>query len=140
MNLIPNKYKFKKTHRPRRIASIAFNGNSVAFGDFGLKVQQKGWIKSTQLEAVRKYLTKHLKKIGKVWLRYFPNYAITKKPIEVRMGRGKGNPEFWVVPVSPGKILFEISGVDENKAKELFMFCGHKLPVLVKCTTKKINY
>lgn len=131
---IPSKFKYKKLHRPRKQLKIAGSCNFVAFGSFGLKVIQKGWITSKQMEAVRKYLSKQLKRKGKVWIRTFPNFSITKKPIEVRMGRGKGNPEFWVASVSPGTILFEISGVDENRAKELFLYCSHKLPVLIKCS------
>lgn len=131
---VPSKFKYKKLHRPRKQLKIAGSCNFVAFGSFGLKVIQKGWITSKQMEAVRKYLSKQLKRKGKVWIRTFPNFSITKKPIEVRMGRGKGNPEFWVASVSPGTILFEISGVDENRAKELFLYCGHKLPVLIKCS------
>lgn len=131
---VPSKFKYKKLHRPRKQLKLAGSCNFVAFGSFGLKVIQKGWITSKQMEAVRKYLSKQLKRKGKVWIRTFPNFSITKKPIEVRMGRGKGNPEFWVASVSPGTILFEISGVDENRAKELFLYCGHKLPVLIKCS------
>ena len=137
MNLyIPRQFKYKQLHRPRKQLRLAGSCSSVSFGAFGLKVIQKGWITSKQLEAVRKYLSKKLKRKGNVWIRSFPNFSITKKPIEVRMGRGKGNPEFWVTSVSPGTILFEISGVDENKAKELFADCAHKLPVLIKCSSK----
>lgn len=136
ISFIPVKYKFKKVHRPRNQLKTSFKGNSVVFGDFGLKVIQCGWITSKQLEAVRKFLSKSIKRKGNLWIRAFPNFSITKKPVEVRMGRGKGNPEFWVRSVSSGTILFEISGVDENKAKELFNYCGHKLPVLIKCSKR----
>jgi large subunit ribosomal protein L16 len=126
--LMPSRVKYRKSHRGR-LTGIAKGGAFVAFGEFGLQAQESHWITARQIEAARVTLMRFLKKGGKVWVRIFPDKPVSKKPAETRMGKGKGNPEFWVAVVKPGRILFEIEGVSRDTAKEAMTRVGHKLPI-----------
>ena len=126
--LMPKRVKHRKVQRGRR-AGCAKGAFSVDFGQFGLKAMTVGWVTSRQIEAARIAMTRHIKRGGKIWIRVFPDKPITKKPAEVRMGKGKGAPEEWVAVVKPGRVMFEISGVPEDLAREAVRLAGHKLPV-----------
>lgn len=117
---------------------LASQGNKVSFGEYGLKATARGRITARQIEAARKAMTRHIRRGGKIWIRIFPDKPITKKPLEVRQGKGKGNVEYWVAQIQPGKILYEMSGVDENLAKEALKLAASKLPVDTKFVTRKI--
>ena len=117
---------------------LASQGNKVAFGEYGLKATDRGRITARQIEAARKAMTRHIKREGKIWIRIFPDKPITKKPLEVRQGKGKGNVEYWVAQIQPGRILYEMSGVDENLAKEALKLAAAKLPIDTKFVTRKI--
>jgi len=117
---------------------LASQGNKVSFGEYGLKATDRGRITARQIEAARKAMTRHIRRGGKIWIRIFPDKPITKKPLEVRQGKGKGNVEYWVAQIQPGKILYEMSGVDENLAKEALKLAASKLPVGTKFVTRKI--
>ena len=119
----------------RGLASL---GNTVSFGEYGLKATDRGRITARQIEAARKAMTRHIRRGGKIWIRIFPDKPITKKPLEVRQGKGKGNVEYWVAQIQPGRILYEMSGVDENLAKEALKLAAAKLPVDTKFVTRKI--
>jgi large subunit ribosomal protein L16 len=112
-----------------RMKGKATRGNYVAFGDFGLQAMEPGWITNRSIEAARIAMTRHIKRGGKVWIRIFPDKSLTKKPLEVRMGKGKGNPEFWVAVVKPGRIMFEIEGIPEDLARKAMALAAAKLPV-----------
>lgn len=129
--LQPKKTKFRKQHKmvPRGIAS---RGTSLAFGSFGIKSQEICWITSRQLEAARVAVTRYMKREGQIWIRVFPDKPITRKPLEVRMGKGKGAPEFWVATVKPGTVIFEAEGVPMEVAKEALRLAAQKLPVTTK--------
>ena len=129
--LMPKKVKHRKVMRGKRRGK-AFRGSSVTFGDYGLKVQECGWITAQQIEAARVAMTRFVKRGGKIWIRVFPDKPITKKPAETRMGKGKGAPEDWVAVVKPGKILYEMEGVAEDVAKEAMRLAAHKLPLRTK--------
>jgi large subunit ribosomal protein L16 len=129
--LAPKRVKFRKQQKGRT-RGMANRGNTVAFGDFGLQTLEPGWITNRQIEAARVALTRHIKRGGKVWIRIFPDKPVTKKPAETRMGKGKGNPEMWVAVVKPGRMLFEIEGVDTTTAKRAFELAAAKLPVKCK--------
>jgi len=133
--LMPKRVKFRKSQRGR-MKGKATRGNFVAFGDFGLKAMEPHWITSRQIEACRVALTRKMKRDGKVWIRVFPDKPVSKKPLETRMGKGKGAPEFWVAVVKPGFILFEISGVSKELAQEALKLCAHKLPIKTKVVTR----
>ncbi len=126
--LQPKRTKFRKQHKGRN-NGIAVRGSSVSFGEFGLKAASRGRLTARQIEAARRAITRHVKRGGKIWIRIFPDKPITKKPLEVRMGSGKGAPEGWVAVVSPGRVMFEIAGVSEEIAKEAFRLAANKLPV-----------
>ena len=126
--LQPKQTKFRKMHKGRN-RGLAQNGNTVAFGRFGLVASDRGRITARQIEAARRAMTRHIKRGGNIWIRIFPDKPITKKPLEVRQGKGKGNVEYWVCPIKPGKILFEMEGVDEELAKEAFALASAKMPV-----------
>lgn len=126
--LAPKRVKFRKMMKGRRRGK-AQAGNTLNFGDFGVKAVDSGWITSRQIEAARIAMTRFIKRGGKIWIRIFPDKPITKKPAETRMGKGKGAPEEWVAVVRPGRVLYEIEGVDESTAREAFRLAGHKLPV-----------
>jgi large subunit ribosomal protein L16 len=127
----PKRVKFRKTFKGK-IKGHATRGNTVAFGQFALMSLDPGWISNRQIEAARVAMTREMKRGGKVWIRIFPDKPITKKPAETRMGKGKGNPEGWVVVVKPGRVLFEIEGIEESLAKKSLMLAASKLPVLTK--------
>ena len=115
----------------------ALRGNTVTYGDFGLMALEPGWIKSNQIEAARVAINRYIRRGGKVWIKIFPDKPITKKPAETRMGSGKGSPEYWVAVVKPGKVLFEIAGVDRAVAKEALRLASNKLPIAVKFVEKE---
>ncbi|HKZ57170.1 MAG TPA: 50S ribosomal protein L16 [Thermodesulfovibrionales bacterium] len=129
--LMPKKVKFRKMQKGR-MDGKAYRGSTVSFGEFGLKALEPCWLSSKQIEAARIAITRHAKRGCKVWIRVFPDKPITKKPAETRMGKGKGAPEYWVAVIKPGRILYEMSGVTEDIAKEAFRLASHKLPVATK--------
>jgi large subunit ribosomal protein L16 len=126
--LTPKRTKFRKAHRGT-MAGRAHAGATVAFGEYGLQALAPGWVTGAQLEAARRTITRFIKRGGKLWIRVFPDKPVTKKPAETRMGSGKGNPEFWVVVVRPGRVLFELAGVPEDQARQAMALAAHKLPV-----------
>ncbi|MBU3692911.1 MAG: 50S ribosomal protein L16 [Actinobacteria bacterium] len=126
--LIPRRVKHRKQHRPDR-SGKAKGGTAVAFGDFGLQATEGGYVTNRQIEAARIAMTRHIKRGGKVWINIYPDRPLTKKPAETRMGSGKGSPEFWIANVKPGRVLFEISGVSLDVAKQALSRAAHKLPV-----------
>jgi large subunit ribosomal protein L16 len=129
--LAPKRVKFRKMFKGRT-RGLATRGNAVSFGDYGLMSMEPGWVSNRQIEAARVALTREMKRGGKVWIRIFPDKPITKKPAETRMGKGKGNPEGWVAVVKPGRILFEVEGVDETLAKKSLALAAAKLPVITR--------
>jgi large subunit ribosomal protein L16 len=134
--LMPKRTKFRKQHRGRMKGNTK-GGNRVTFGDYGLQAQTAGWITARQIEAARIAMTRHIKRGGKVWINVFPDKPVTEKPAETRMGSGKGNPEYWVAVVKPGRVMFELSGVDEALAREAMRLAGHKLPLRTKFVTRE---
>ncbi len=135
--LAPKRVKYRKRQKGR-VRGKAQSGNYVAFGEFGMKALEGGWITARQIEAARVAITRYVKKGGKLFIRIFPDKPITKKPAETRMGKGKGSPEFWVAVVKPGRILYEIEGVSEEVAKEAFRRASHKLPIKTKFVTREL--
>ncbi|MEJ2103507.1 MAG: 50S ribosomal protein L16 [Ignavibacteriaceae bacterium] len=133
--LMPKRVKYRKAHRGRRKGN-AKRGSSVAFGDFGLKSLEPAWITSRQIEACRVALSRKMKRDGRVWIRIFPDKPVSKKPLETRMGKGKGAPEFWVAVIKPGRILFEVSGVTRDVANDALKICSHKLPIKTKVVSR----
>jgi large subunit ribosomal protein L16 len=133
--LEPKKVKHRKQHRGR-MRGKAKGGTEVAFGDYGLVALDPGWISNRQIEAARVAMTRHIRRGGKVWINIFPDKPVTKKAAETRMGSGKGNPEFWVAVVKPGRVMFELSGVSETVAREAIMRAAHKLPIRSKFVTR----
>jgi large subunit ribosomal protein L16 len=131
MALMPKRVKHRKQHRGR-MRGQAKGGNEINFGDFGLLALEAGWITNRQIEAARVAMTRHIRRGGKVWINIFPDKPYTKKPAETRMGSGKGNPEGWVAVVKPGRVLFELSGVSDQVAKEAILRAAHKLPIRTK--------
>ena len=129
--LMPKRVKYRKSQRGRR-AGKAYRGSTIAFGDFGLKALEPAWITSRQIEACRVALTRKMKRDGKVWIRIFPDKPVSKKPLETRMGKGKGAPEFWVAVIKPGRVMFEVAGVSRDLASEALKLCAHKLPIKTK--------
>jgi large subunit ribosomal protein L16 len=129
--LQPKRTKYRKQQKGR-IKGLATRGFSLAFGDFGIKSLEQGFITARQLEAARIAMTRAMKREGQVWMRIFPDKPMTRKPAEVRMGKGKGSPEFWVAPIKPGTILFEIKGVSKELAQEALSLASQKLPVVTK--------
>ncbi|MFK5950749.1 MAG: 50S ribosomal protein L16 [Methylococcales bacterium] len=126
--LQPKRTKFRKQHKGRN-NGVAVRGSSVSFGEYGLKALNRGRITARQIEAARRSITRHVKRQGKMWIRIFPDVPITKKPLEVRMGKGKGSVEFWVANVRPGTMLYEIQGVPEEVARDAFALAAAKLPI-----------
>ena len=126
--LSPKRVKFRKQQRGR-MRGVATRGNTIAFGQFALQAQECGWITSRQIEASRRAMTRYVKRGGKIWIRIFPDKPITKKPLETRMGKGKGNVEYWVAQIQPGRVLYEVEGVSEELAREAFALAAAKLPV-----------
>jgi large subunit ribosomal protein L16 len=135
--LQPKRTKYRKQMKGRN-RGVATTGNRVSFGEFGLKSTRGGQITSRQVEAARRAMTRHLKRGGKVWIRIFPDKPISRKPLEVRMGNGKGNVEYWVAMVQPGRMLYEIEGVTEDIAREAFRLASAKLPVLTTFVARTV--
>lgn len=134
--LIPKRVKRRKQHKGR-MTGAAHKGNTIAYGEYGLVAEECGWIKSNQIEAARVAMTRFIKRGGQVWIDIFPHKPITKHPAEARMGSGKGNVEYWVAVVKPGRVMFEMSGVSEADAREAMRLAGHKLPVKCKFVKKE---
>jgi len=135
MALMPKRVKYRKLQKGQR-RGIATTGATVSFGEFGLKSLDNGWIKNTQIEAVRVILARQLHKGGKLWIRIFPDKSITKKPAEVRMGKGKGDLDHWVCVIKRGKVLFELGGVPQEYAKSCFRLAAYKIPLRTKFVTR----
>lgn len=135
MLLMPKRVKHRKLQKGSR-RGMARTGTELAFGEYGLKSLDRGWVKNTQIEACRVAINRHMKRRGKLWIRIFPHKPVTKKPIEVRMGKGKGNPEFWVAVVRPGLMLFELGGVPDALAREALRIADAKLPVRTMLVTR----
>jgi len=133
--LMPKRVKHRRLHRGR-MKGVATKGNKVSYGEYGLVAQECGWINSNQIEAARIAMTRYIKRGGQVYIKIFPHKSVTKKPAEVRMGSGKGAPEYWVAVVKPGRVMFEIAGVDEAAAKEAMRLASHKLPIKCKFVAK----
>ena len=133
--LMPKRVKHRKVHRGRRRGNTK-GGSQVAFGEYGLKALEAAWITDRQIEASRVAITRFIKRGGKLWIRIFPDKPFTKKPAETRMGKGKGAPERWVAPVKPGRIMFEMAGIDEATAREALDLAAHKLPIPTKFVTR----
>ena len=133
--LMPKRVKRRRVHRGR-MKGIATKGNTVTYGEYGLVAQECGWITSNQIESARVAMTRSIKRGGKVYIKIFPHKSVTKKPAEVRMGSGKGAPEYWVAVVKPGRVMFEIDGVPLDKAKEAMRLASHKLPIKSKFVAK----
>ena len=135
--LQPKKTKYRKQQKGK-LRGFATSGAKVSFGEFGLKAITRGRVTARQIEAARRAMTRHIKRGGKVWIRIFPDVPITKKPVEVRMGKGKGNVEYWVAKIQPGKELYEMEGVTEEVAREAFRLAAAKLPVITTFVTRAI--
>jgi large subunit ribosomal protein L16 len=135
--LQPKRTKFRKQMKGRN-RGLAHRGGQVSFGEFGLKAIGRGRISARQIEAARRAMTRHIKRGGKIWIRIFPDKPITKKPLEVRQGKGKGSVEYWVAQVQPGKMLYEMEGVSEDIAREAFTLAAAKLPIATKFVTRQV--
>ena len=134
---MPKKTKYRKLQRGR-MRGMATNGTDISFGDYGLQALEACWMTDRQIEAARRAMTRYIKRVGKIWIRIFPDKSVTRIPAETRMGKGKGSPEFWVAVVRPGKMIFELSGVDEDVAREAFRLAAHKLPIKTRFKQKVI--
>ena len=135
--LAPKRVKHRKQHRPRPLKGYSKGGHDVVVGDYGLKATTRGWITARQIESARIAMTRAMKRGGKVRITIFPDRSITKKPLETRMGSGKGAPDHWVAPVKPGRVMFEVSGVPEEVAREALRKASHKLPVKTKFVARE---
>ncbi|MDA8244639.1 MAG: 50S ribosomal protein L16 [Elusimicrobia bacterium] len=135
--LMPKRVKYRKPHSAPRIKGPAKRGTTLAFGEYGLKALEPRWITARQIEACRVCIVRYLRKKGKIWVRIFPDKAITKHPAETRMGKGKGAPDHWVAVVKPGRMLFEVEGLDLTTAKEAFTRAGHKLPIKTRFVSRE---
>jgi len=135
--LQPKRTKFRKVHKGRN-RGWAATGNKISFGEYGLKATGRGRITARQIEAARRAMTRHIKRGGKIWIRVFPDKPITEKPLEVRMGSGKGNVEYWVAEIQPGRVLYEMEGVSEEIAREAFRLAAAKLPVGTTFVTRTV--
>ncbi len=136
--LQPKRTKYRKTHKGRN-EGLSWQGAAVSFGEYGLKATEHGALTARQIEAARRCITRYVKRGGKLWIRVFPDKPITKKPIEVRMGSGKGNVEYWVAPVQPGRVLYEMEGVTETEAREAFRLAAAKLSVKTTFVTRTVR-
>ena len=134
--LMPKRVKHRKEQRGKR-RGIAYRGGSISFGDYGIAAMEPGWITDRQIEAARVAITRYIKRSGKVWIRIFPAKPVTVKPAETRMGKGKGAPDHWVCTVKPGRVMFEIEGVNKEIALEAMRLAGHKLPIKTKFVERK---
>jgi large subunit ribosomal protein L16 len=135
MPLLPKRVKYRKNQRGSRSGNATRNV-SIAFGEYALQTLERAWITNTQIEAARVALTRHMKRKGKLWIKIFPDKSVTKRPPETRMGKGKGNPEFWVATVRPGNLLFELDGVPESVAREALRLAATKLPIRTRFLTR----
>lgn len=135
--LQPKRTKYRKQHKGRN-RGLAQNGNKVSFGEYGLKAVERGRINARQIEAARRAMTRRIKRVGKIWIRIFPDVPVTTKPLEVRMGKGKGNVEYWVAKIQPGKMLYEMEGVDEETARKAFKLAAAKLPVKTQFVARQV--
>lgn len=136
MPLMPKRVKFRKQSKGNR-SGFATSGTELAYGEYGLKALDRGWLKNTQIEACRVAINRFMKRKGKLWIRVFPDKPVTRKPIEVRMGKGKGNPEFWVAVVLPGKVIFEVGGVPEVVSRECLRLASTKLGLRTQLISRK---
>ena len=136
--LQPKRTKFRKQHKGRN-RGLATRGNRISFGEFGLQSATRGRLTARQIEAGRRAITRHVKRGGRIWIRIFPDKPVSKKPLEVRMGKGKGNPEFWVALIQPGAMLYEIEGVSERLAQEAFRLASAKLPVQTNFARRQVG-
>ena len=134
--LLPKRVKYRRVHRGR-LKGQALRGNEVNYGDFGLQALEPAWITSNQIEAARVAMTRYTRRAGQVWIKIFPDKPITEKPAETRMGSGKGSPEYWVAVVKPGRVMFEIGGIDEASAREAMRLAANKLPIKCKFVVKQ---
>ena len=135
--LQPKRTKFRKQHKGRN-RGLAVTGSKVSFGDYGLRSVARGRLTARQIEAARRAITRHVRRGAKIWIRVFPDKPITKKPLEVRQGKGKGNVEYWVAQIQPGRMLYEMQGVDEELAREAFKLAAAKLPLKTAFTTRTV--
>ncbi len=135
--LQPKRTKFRKQHKGRN-RGLAQSGNKVSFGEYGLKAVDRGQLTARQIEAARRAMTRHIKRGGKIWIRVFPDKPITEKPLEVRQGKGKGNVEYWVALIQPGRMLYEMEGVNEEIAREAFKLAAAKLPIRTTFVTRTV--
>ena len=133
--LMPKRVKYRRVHRGR-LTGKAYRGNTISYGSYGLVAAEPAWVTSNQIEAARIAMTRYVKRGGKVWIKIFPDKPVTEKPAETRMGSGKGSPEYWVAVVKPGRVMFEMDGVDEAQAREAMRLAMHKLPLKCKFATK----
>ena len=136
--LMPKRVKYRRMQRGR-MTGKATRGNTVSYGEFGLVAEEPGWIKSNQIEAARIAMTRYTKRGGQVWIKIFPDKSVTMRAADSRMGSGKGNPEYWVAVVKPGRVMFEIAGVPEDVAREALRLAQHKLPIKTKIITKEVE-
>lgn len=136
--LIPKRVKYRRVHRGR-MKGLAHRGNTITYGDFGLQALEPAWITSNQIEAARRTMSRAIKRGGNIYIKIFPHKPVTQKPAEVRMGSGKGAPEYWVAVVKPGRIMFEIGGVHEDIAREAMRLAAHKLPIKTKFVAREVE-
>jgi large subunit ribosomal protein L16 len=134
--LMPKRVKYRKVHRGR-MTGKATRGNKITYGDYAIVALEPGWITSNQIESARIAMTRYIKRGGQVWIKIFPDKSVTKKPAETRMGSGKGSPEYWVAVVKPGRVMFELAGVDVEVAREAMRLARHKLPIKTKFITRE---
>ena len=136
--LLPKRVKYRRVHRCR-LKGKALRGNKISHGQYGLVALEPAWVTSQQIEAARIAMTRYIKRGGQVWIKIFPDKPVTEKPAETRMGSGKGSPEYWVVVVKPGRVMFEMAGIDEVTAREAMRLAGHKLPIKTKFMVREDN-
>lgn len=136
--LMPKRVKYRRVHRGR-MTGKALRGNTISYGDYAIQALEPCWMTANQIESARRAMTRYIKRGGKIWIKVFPDKPVTKKPAEVRMGSGKGAPEYWVAVVKPGRVLFEMSGVPVDVAREAMRLAAHKLPVKTKFITREVK-
>lgn len=136
--LMPKRVKYRRVHRGR-MTGKALRGNTISYGDYAIQALEPCWMTANQIESARRAMTRYIKRGGKIWIKVFPDKPVTKKPAEVRMGSGKGAPEYWVAVVKPGRVLFEMSGVPVDVAREAMRLAAHKLPVKTKFITRDMK-
>ena len=136
--LMPKRVKYRRVHRGR-MTGKALRGNTISYGDYAIQALEPCWMTANQIESARRAMTRYIKRGGKIWIKVFPDKPVTKKPAEVRMGSGKGAPEYWVAVVKPGRVLFEMSGVTVDVAREAMRLAAHKLPVKTKFITREMK-